>query len=168
MSFDEKFDKLPVTIFDKEFPLNIDLQSAGHAIREDMIIAKGKKLFITNGMIADFIVLYGRLNNMAAYSSYLLDEAEARKEAVEALAWAELEKLESIKSLSVSQKKIRVRDIEIEYEGEKTNIIKEQKRVAKYKYLDNRGKFKIREMMALLDLGRSMLSWDKTELDRLQ
>jgi alkylation response protein AidB-like acyl-CoA dehydrogenase len=31
--------------------------------REDKIIAKGKKLFITNGMIADFIVLYGRLNN---------------------------------------------------------------------------------------------------------
>ncbi len=31
--------------------------------RNDMIVAKGKKLFITNGMIADFIVLYGRLNN---------------------------------------------------------------------------------------------------------
>jgi len=31
--------------------------------RDDMIVAKGKKLFITNGMIADFIVLYGRLNN---------------------------------------------------------------------------------------------------------
>lgn len=31
--------------------------------RNDKIIAKGKKLFITNGMIADFIVLYGRLDN---------------------------------------------------------------------------------------------------------
>ncbi|MHA1669175.1 MAG: acyl-CoA dehydrogenase family protein [Promethearchaeota archaeon] len=31
--------------------------------RDDKIIAKGKKLFITNGMIADYIVLYGRLNN---------------------------------------------------------------------------------------------------------
>lgn len=31
--------------------------------REDKIIAKGKKLFITNGMIADYIILYGRLNN---------------------------------------------------------------------------------------------------------
>jgi alkylation response protein AidB-like acyl-CoA dehydrogenase len=31
--------------------------------RDDSIIAKGKKLFITNGMIADFIVLYGRLDN---------------------------------------------------------------------------------------------------------
>ena len=31
--------------------------------REDKIIAKGKKLFITNGMIADFIILYGRLDN---------------------------------------------------------------------------------------------------------
>jgi len=31
--------------------------------RDDMIVAKGKKLFITNGMIADYIILYGRLNN---------------------------------------------------------------------------------------------------------
>ena len=31
--------------------------------RDDNVIAKGKKLFITNGMIADFIVLYGRLDN---------------------------------------------------------------------------------------------------------
>ncbi|KKN42578.1 hypothetical protein LCGC14_0711800 [marine sediment metagenome] len=31
--------------------------------KENKIIAKGKKLFITNGMIADYIVLYGRLDN---------------------------------------------------------------------------------------------------------
>ncbi|MFX1311194.1 MAG: acyl-CoA dehydrogenase family protein, partial [Promethearchaeota archaeon] len=31
--------------------------------KDDKLIAKGKKLFITNGMIADFIVLYGRLDN---------------------------------------------------------------------------------------------------------
>ncbi len=29
----------------------------------DKIIANGKKLFITNGMLADYIILYGRLNN---------------------------------------------------------------------------------------------------------
>ena len=31
--------------------------------KDNKLIAKGKKLFITNGMIADYIVLYGRLNN---------------------------------------------------------------------------------------------------------
>ena len=31
--------------------------------RDNKLIAKGKKLFITNGMIADFMVLYGRLDN---------------------------------------------------------------------------------------------------------
>jgi len=31
--------------------------------RENKIIVNGKKLFITNGMIADYIILYGRLNN---------------------------------------------------------------------------------------------------------
>ncbi|MFX0031557.1 MAG: acyl-CoA dehydrogenase family protein [Promethearchaeota archaeon] len=30
---------------------------------DDKIIARGKKLFITNGMIADYIILYGRLDN---------------------------------------------------------------------------------------------------------
>jgi alkylation response protein AidB-like acyl-CoA dehydrogenase len=30
-------------------------------LKEDMVIAKGKKIFITNGMLADYIVLYGRL-----------------------------------------------------------------------------------------------------------
>ncbi|MHA1284778.1 MAG: acyl-CoA dehydrogenase family protein [Promethearchaeota archaeon] len=31
--------------------------------RGDKIIVKGKKVFITNGMIADYIILYGRRNN---------------------------------------------------------------------------------------------------------
>ncbi len=31
--------------------------------QNENIVAKGKKLFITNGMIADYIVLYGRLDN---------------------------------------------------------------------------------------------------------
>ncbi|MHA1291416.1 MAG: acyl-CoA dehydrogenase family protein [Promethearchaeota archaeon] len=41
-------------IFRMELSLNV---------KDDKIIAKGKKVFITNGMIADFIILYGRLNN---------------------------------------------------------------------------------------------------------
>ncbi len=32
-------------------------------VKEDKVVAKGKKVFITNGMIADYIVLYGRINN---------------------------------------------------------------------------------------------------------
>ena len=31
--------------------------------KDENLIAKGKKLFITNGMIADYIILYGRLDN---------------------------------------------------------------------------------------------------------
>jgi alkylation response protein AidB-like acyl-CoA dehydrogenase len=31
--------------------------------KDNKLIAKGKKLFITNGMIADYIILYGRLDN---------------------------------------------------------------------------------------------------------
>ena len=32
-------------------------------IKDDNVILKGKKVFITNGMIADYIVVYGRINN---------------------------------------------------------------------------------------------------------
>lgn len=32
-------------------------------VGDDKITAKGKKVFITNGMLADYIILYGRLNN---------------------------------------------------------------------------------------------------------
>ncbi|MHA2282120.1 MAG: acyl-CoA dehydrogenase family protein [Promethearchaeota archaeon] len=31
--------------------------------KDNKLIAKGKKLFITNGMIADYIILYGRMDN---------------------------------------------------------------------------------------------------------
>jgi alkylation response protein AidB-like acyl-CoA dehydrogenase len=40
------------------FRMELSLQE-----KDDLIVAKGKKLFITNGMIAEFIILYGRLNN---------------------------------------------------------------------------------------------------------
>lgn len=48
-----------------EFNAGSDIFSMELRLSEgnDKIIAKGKKLFITNGMIADFIVLYGRLDN---------------------------------------------------------------------------------------------------------
>jgi len=32
-------------------------------LKDDIAILKGKKVFITNGMIADYIIVYGRLNN---------------------------------------------------------------------------------------------------------
>lgn len=32
-------------------------------VQDDMIVAKGKKVFITNGMLCDYLILYGRLNN---------------------------------------------------------------------------------------------------------
>jgi alkylation response protein AidB-like acyl-CoA dehydrogenase len=41
-------------IFRMELALNV---------KDDKVIAKGKKTFITNGMLADYIMLYGRINN---------------------------------------------------------------------------------------------------------
>ncbi len=40
------------------FRMELNLQ-----VKNDKVIVKGKKVFITNGMIADYIIVYGRLNN---------------------------------------------------------------------------------------------------------
>ncbi|TFF87865.1 MAG: acyl-CoA dehydrogenase [Promethearchaeota archaeon] len=40
------------------FRMELNLQ-----VTEDKVVAKGKKVFITNGMLADYIILYGRINN---------------------------------------------------------------------------------------------------------
>jgi alkylation response protein AidB-like acyl-CoA dehydrogenase len=48
-----------------EFNAGSDIFSMENRIieEEDHIVIKGKKVFITNGMIADYIIVYGRLNN---------------------------------------------------------------------------------------------------------
>ncbi|MFX1370940.1 MAG: acyl-CoA dehydrogenase [Promethearchaeota archaeon] len=48
-----------------EFKIGSDIVKIELTLDEkgDLIIANGKKLFITNGMLADYIILYGRLNN---------------------------------------------------------------------------------------------------------
>lgn len=48
-----------------EFNAGSDIFSMENRLIEDddSIIIKGKKVFITNGMIADYIIVYGRLNN---------------------------------------------------------------------------------------------------------
>jgi acyl-CoA dehydrogenase len=47
-----------------EFNAGSDISSmeCNLQVEEDHIVAKGKKVFITNGMICDYLVLYGRLN----------------------------------------------------------------------------------------------------------
>jgi acyl-CoA dehydrogenase len=40
------------------FRMELNLQ-----VTDDKVIAKGKKVFITNGMISDYLILYGRINN---------------------------------------------------------------------------------------------------------
>lgn len=40
------------------FRMELNLQ-----VKDDKVIIKGKKVFITNGMIADYIIVYGRINN---------------------------------------------------------------------------------------------------------
>jgi hypothetical protein len=36
-----------------------------------------------------------------------------------------------------------------------------------YSYLAQRGKDRVKELMSAIDLGRSILSWDKQEVERL-
>jgi hypothetical protein len=49
-------------------------------------------------------------------------------------------------------------------DGRETCLNDEEDNLSLYEYVYNRGKDKTREIASLLDIGRTLLSWDKTEL----
>ena len=69
--------------------------------------------------------------------------------------------------LKVAAQKGLVLIEEIEFNGGKTTLIQEEEQLLLYEYLADRAQDKKKEIVALLDLGRSILSWDRTELEKM-
>lgn len=134
----------PETIFDT-FPIKIDAR--GGAIREEL---------------TQLISLFGTINKLATNALFLYEQAKTRKERVEALAW---EKVVDLK-YKVTQQKIMVREVEVVIDGEVTCLRAESERVALYSYVSTRGKDKVKEMESAIDIGRSLISWDKMAAER--
>jgi len=113
--------------------------------------------------LAELSNLYAHLNKLVANAARLYELAEARRDEVESLAWSKVGK-----ELKVTAKKIAAKSIEVEIDGEVTTLSQEEKRLSLYKYMSNRAKFTQKEMADQIDLGRTLLSWDKTEFEKTQ
>jgi hypothetical protein len=135
----------PETVFDS-FDLRIDTKFTGHALRDRMVE-------LTN--------LYGRINQLASNALLLYQQAQKRREVVETRAWNEVSK-----ELKVTQQKIAVRTLKITIDDRETTLNDEDTNLILYEYVYNRAKDKSREISAVLDVGRTILSWDKTEQEK--
>jgi len=136
-----------VTIFD-DFDLSIDLRKSGNGLKEDIITLSN---------------LYGRINKLSSHANFLYNEAKNKRDTVESLAWEKVPK-----DSKITMQKVLVKNIAVEIDGEKTTLNDEEHKVNLYSYFANRGKDKVKEISAMIDLGRSLLSWDKTERSSCQ
>jgi hypothetical protein len=132
-------------------------------------------LGVTGGYIRDRLIdlgnEYGRISEMASISAYRMETAESRMELAENIAMAEIaDKHAGDRAYTAARKTAMARQWEVLIPGdkEKTTPYKEEIKYFAYKYIAQRGKDRVRELNNILDLGRSILSWDKQEVDRME
>jgi len=135
----------PKTIFDT-FEIKLDLKKSGNALREDLIT---------------FFNLYSRVNELANNALYYYNRQKNILEKVTALAWNSVSSTDK-----VTKQKAIVKDIKVKYSGAETTINHEELKLLEYEYIYNRGRDKVREVSTVLDLGRTLLSWDKMEVSK--
>lgn len=146
----KQIEDCPETPFD-QFDLKIDLRKSGAALREELV---------------KFSNLYGRISQLASNALLLYKKAENRLEKVESLAWEKITHHPIKREMKVSEKKKFVKTIPIISDGEETTLNEEEEKLIIFEYLNNRGKDKVKEISSLLDIGRTLLSWDKNEMSQ--
>jgi len=137
----------PETIFDT-FTLYLDTNKRGHALRDDL---------------SKLSNLYGRINELATNAILILEQAKVFRDKIESIAWEQAP--DSMKS---TEKKLYIRTIHVDIDGEITTLNDEISKVKTYEYIAARGKDKVKEISTLLDIGRTLLSWDKMESQQVQ
>jgi hypothetical protein len=135
------------TIFDKDtYNARLDESMVGEALRTRLI---------------EISQIYDNVSRMANHYSLLVDISEARKRVVRSLAQAVLKTQEDYKKSNAEDKKILLDTCEVEIDGEKTCLVDEDRKIAILNYMASRGRDKVKEISTVLDLGRTLLSWDK-------
>ena len=147
----EAIENVPETVFDK-FKIRINLKSVGRGLRDDL---------------ADIFNQYGRINEIASNALFNYERAKIRKDKVYAQAYTIVNSDPANIKMKVDEKKSLIKIVKVNIDGESTTLVDEENRVALYNFLYNRGRDKIREISCMLDLGRTILSFDKSELDRI-
>ena len=148
---DKEIEEAATTIFDT-FDLKYDTRHSGSALRSDLVEKAN---------------LYGRINKLATNALFLHEQAKNRYERAQAIAWERVWNNDPYQSMKSTQQKIIVNTIPIVVDGTETTLSKEAERVNLYEYVYSRGKDKVKEITSFLEIGRSLLSWDKTEAEKL-
>jgi hypothetical protein len=138
----------PETVFDS-YDISLNSKHNGHALKEDLVR-------ISNA--------YSTLSRLASHAIMLYEQAKIRRDRVESLAWDIVWR--DRQDLKSTQQKVVVRSIPVSIDGETTTITDEERRVNMYSYVCNRGKDTVRIASTNLDVGRTLLSWDKTEASK--
>lgn len=141
-NINKEIQECPETIFDT-FDLYLDTNKRGHALRDDL---------------AKLSNLYGRINELATNAILLLEQAKVFRDKIESIAWNTTPPV-----MKSTEKKLYIRTLEIQHEDQITTLNDENAKVKIYEYIAMRGKDKVKEISTLLDIGRTLLSWDKTE-----
>ena len=144
---DDEIKNCPETIFDT-FDLSIDSGLVGHGLREKLV---------------ELSNIYGRINQLATNAYFMYEKAKNRVDKVTSEAWSNVDS-----SLKISDKKILIKTMMVTVDDEKTTLGEEIDKMNIYNYIYTRGKDKVKEISALLDVGRTLLSWDKSEQSRTQ
>lgn len=140
----------PDTVFD-QFDLSIDLKNSGGQLRDELVK-------LTN--------LCGNINKLASNAAFLYEKAKTRCDQAEILAWEVVSSDEEYKKMKITAQRKLIQTIIIEIDGEKTTLMNENDKLNIYLYLYNRGKDKVKEIGSILDVGRTLLSWDKNEINK--
>jgi len=134
---------------------HIDIKQKGGAVRDRLL---------------EFENELGRVAELATLAAHRCGLAEARHD----LAW-DLARVKVAKATFgdkgftaiIKESMARTTSILLPGQSEETTPQQEIKRLLAYKYVERKGKDKVKELNSAIDLGRSVLSFDKEELSRL-
>lgn len=151
----EELNAIKDTIFDKdEFDVTIEPSLIGGALRD---------------RIAEIQNMQSTINNLAAKLAYIFMRSELRVEEAEEVATDLIgHDLEKGKAKGALKKYyISNQDVKLTDDTESTTLLKERYKHLVYSYLMDRAKKKVSEVNSAIDLGRSLLSWDREEASRM-
>lgn len=137
------------TVFDK-FQIKINRKSVGKGFRDDL---------------GEVFNSYGRINELASKSLLHAERAKARRDRVYAMA-SDIVNADPRK-MTAETKRNLIKITKVIVDGESTSFIEEEEKYILYSYVSNRGKNKQVELATMIDLGRSILSFDKSEIERI-
>lgn len=151
----KELDAVEDTIFDDEkLNVTIDPGLIGGALRD---------------RIAEIQNIQSRINSLSSKALFLQNKYTLRVEEAEDLATNSVsqdpEKSKAkaaLKRYYIDNESVKLRD-----DLEETTLLLEKYKLAMYNYVSTRAKEKVKETNAAIDLGRSLLSWDKEEMSRM-